>query len=118
MEKLYIVVRADLKPGLQLAQACHALREFAARHPDLDTAWYRGSNNLVVLQVANEVALKGLMETVLSETPNTCCADFREIDLGNQLTAVAFEDGARKFVSSLPLALRQRADYGSMDCAD
>lgn len=105
MEKLYIVVRNDLDPGLQIPQSGHALREFVARHPDLDLQWYRGSNNLIVLQVPDEPALKFLCER--ADALELCYADFREVDLGGELTAVAFEDKARLILGCLPLALRK-----------
>lgn len=34
MEKLYIIVRADLPAGAQVAQSCHAMRLFVHEHPD------------------------------------------------------------------------------------
>jgi peptidyl-tRNA hydrolase len=101
-EKLYIVVRADLKPGLQAAQACHALRLFSAEHPEEDRAWYEGSNNLVLLQVPDERELLALREKA-----DGCPASlFREPDLGGEATALAFGPAARKTVSNLPLLLR------------
>ena len=52
MKRLYVVVRADLAHGLQLAQACHAAREFSLAHPG-DAS----GENLVVLEAANETAV-------------------------------------------------------------
>ena len=66
MEKLYIVVRSDISPGLQAAQACHALRQFAHRHPDLDREWFQGSNNIVILQAPSLDRL-ALLEEKASE---------------------------------------------------
>ena len=57
-----------MPPGLQLAQACHALREFAAVHPEADAAWHKGPNNLVVLWFKNEPELM-LMQSGIRETP-------------------------------------------------
>lgn len=54
MEKLYVIVRADLSPGLQIAQAAHAARAFHAEHPALEAAWYAASNTLAVLSVQDE----------------------------------------------------------------
>lgn len=98
MEKLYVVVRNDLPPGLQTAQACHALREFAHRFPELDRRWFESSNNLVVLQVPTLGDLEGLVAI------GSLVAPFYEPDLGGELTAAAFGDG--RLLSSLPLALR------------
>lgn len=54
MEKLYVVVRADLSPGLQIAQACHACRAFQAEYRDLEESWYTTSNTIAVLSVPSE----------------------------------------------------------------
>lgn len=104
MEKLYVVVRNDLPPGLQVAQACHALREFVARHPGLDEQWYRGSNNLVILQVRGKADLDVLRDR--ADKLEIAYADFHEPDMGGTLTAVAFSAEAKLILSNLPLALR------------
>jgi peptidyl-tRNA hydrolase len=104
MEKLYIIVRNDLSPGLQVAQACHALREFIADHPKLDQEWHTKHKNIVVLQVSD---IRGL-----SELADDCarasvpCSRFNEPDLGGELTAIACAPEAMPMLSSLPLALR------------
>lgn len=54
MEKLYVVVRDDLPPGLQIAQAIHACRAFHADHPAVETAWHTTSNTIAVLSVPDE----------------------------------------------------------------
>ena len=61
-QKLYIITRSDLSPGLQIAQSCHALREFIEIHPEIDKAWYKDSNYLVILSVNNEFSLELLIE--------------------------------------------------------
>jgi peptidyl-tRNA hydrolase len=96
------VVRADLAPGLQAAQACHALRLFSAEHPDEDRAWYEGSNNLVLLQVPDEEALLGLNERA-NGTPRSL---FKEPDVGDEATALAIGPSGRRLISNLPLLLR------------
>lgn len=101
MERLYIVVRSDLPPGLQCAQACHALRAFVAAHPDIEQAWFEQSNNLVVLQVPNEAALHELVR----RSEGIPLALNREPDLDDQLTSVALAPSAKKLLRSLPLAL-------------
>jgi peptidyl-tRNA hydrolase len=97
MEKLYVVVRNDLAPGLQVAQVCHAVREFAHRFPELDRQWFEQSNNLVVLQVPT---LEDLEKLVVD---GGVIAPFHEPDLNGELTAAAFAAG--RTLSSLPLAL-------------
>ena len=103
--KLYAVGRADLPPGLRVAQMFHALRQFASEHPFIEADWFRNSNTIVLLEapdgealseLASRASAKGVTATEFSEP------DF--LDVG--LTALALGPDARKLVSSLPLALR------------
>lgn len=105
MNKLYLIVRADLAPGAQLAQACHALAGFALQHADAFRAWQTGTNNLVCLQCVDEPALR----RIATEATARGDRGFENIepDYGNALTAVALGEEARKFLSSLPLALKE-----------
>jgi hypothetical protein len=103
MEKIYIVVRADLPCGAQVAQACHAAFQFTLEHLELTLRWERESNNLVVLSVPNEEDLERL---TTREGPPARMTYVREPDLNNALTALAFGPEAAKYLSSLPLALR------------
>ena len=98
MKRLYVVVRADLPAGLQLAQACHATREFGLRHPEVDVG-----DNLVVLHVPGEAELRRIVDAAGEALP---VAPFFEPDLGGEMTAAAFPFSARPLVSSLPLAMR------------
>jgi hypothetical protein len=106
MEKLYVVGRADLEPGLFCAQACHGLRQFTDRHPETDREWYRGSNNLVILEVPTKEALVELAYRLArSGAPVSL---FCEPDLGGEPTSLAtYGPLAKRFTSSLPLALRR-----------
>lgn len=93
-EPLYVVVRHDLALGLQMAQACHATREFTRTKPAEPV-----SDSLIVLEasgveLAELVARAGAVRVVA----------FHEPDLGGELTAAAFGVGARKLLSCLPLA--------------
>lgn len=92
MKRLYIVVRNDIAPGLQMAQACHAAREFTLKSGE-DVG-----ENLVVLHASHAE-----LERLVTASP---CVPFHEPDLGGELTAAAFGGNARKLLSSLPLALR------------
>lgn len=105
MDRLYIVTRADLPPGAQIAQSCHALRAFVELHPELDLAWHEAGGNLVVLSVENERALERLY-THAVDVEGLAGASFCEQDYADALTAVALEGSAQKLLSSLPLALR------------
>lgn len=103
--KLYVVTRRDLRPGAQAVQACHAARQFAAEHPDLERAWFEASNTLALLAVPDEPALAQL--AARASARGLRVAAFREPDLGDALTAIALEpgDGARRLCAGLPLTL-------------
>jgi hypothetical protein len=107
MNKLYIVVSSTLSPGLQIAQACHALRQFAKVHGELDAKWHGGGNNLVCLQAIDEGSLLTMVRK--AACAGVAYAEFREPDLDGSLTAVAFAQEASSFLSSLPLALRDHS---------
>lgn len=102
MKKLYVIVRADLPPGAQLAQSCHVVSAFAVAHPELHRAWHTGGQNLVCLQVPDRRAL----EYLGNEICPAAYAAFSEPDYGGELTALAMSDDAARWLSSLPLALR------------
>lgn len=97
MKRLYVVVRADLPLGLQMAQACHAAHGFARSSPDVDVG-----ENLVVLHAKSEGEL---LRIWLNYDGHGYA--FYEPDLNNEYTAIALDGNARKLLSSLPLALRR-----------
>jgi peptidyl-tRNA hydrolase len=102
-DKLYLVTRGDLPAGQQAVQACHALRQFVEEHPEVERAWFAGSSHLALLAVADEGELARLL--VEARDRGLLAAAFREPDLGDALTAVALEPGARRLLRRLPLAL-------------
>lgn len=104
MEKLYVVLRSDLTPGQMLPQTGHGVRAFTHHHPKLDAEWHENSKNLVVLEVPDEKALIDLHKKANDNGVPACC--FQEPDLGNSVTCIALGIGAKRLVSSLPLALR------------
>jgi peptidyl-tRNA hydrolase len=104
MQKLYVVVRNDISPGLMMAQACHAVRLFAEEHPEVDKVWYRDSSNIVCLEVESEEDLLHLADRVAGVTKSI--SGFREPDLDDEITAVAFGPEAASLLSNLPLALK------------
>ena len=104
MKRLYVIVRADLAPGLQLAQSCHAVAAFGASYPEPFAAWHRGESNIVCLQARDEGHLRELLASL---DIGAQVATFCEPDLGGELTAFACDRVPRAF-SSLPLALRPR----------
>ena len=103
--KLYLVVRADLTPGAQAVQACHAMVQFQKEHPEVDREWFERSNYLGLLTVPSEADLQRLLAK--AERRGIPAAAFREPDLGDSLTAIALGpcQGARSLTRALPLAL-------------
>jgi hypothetical protein len=84
-------------------QSGHAAIDFQHQYPLDAKEWHTSSNYLVFLTVANEEELiKLISKAILTGIKHTI---FREPDLGNKITAVAFEatDAARKLTSSCPL---------------
>jgi peptidyl-tRNA hydrolase len=109
--KLYIAVRADLPPGLQMAQAVHAAFQFYDEWPCRVRNWLRRSNFLVVVSVPDEESLLALAsEAALGEGLEV--TRVVEPDLGDEHTAIAIQPGeqAQRLCASFPLALRNACD--------
>lgn len=104
MERLYVVTRKDLIPGLQLAQSVHAAVAFVHQFPELEGKWYTISNNLACLACENEEELKARLELVKAH--GLSATEFREPDLGDALTSFSVESGAKKLLRDLPVALQ------------
>ncbi len=84
----------------------HAAVEFSVSDPDTASRWHRESNFLVVVSVPDEGALEGLLRR--AEEAGVQAHPVREPDIGDELTAIAFEPGpgAKRLCAELPLALR------------
>jgi hypothetical protein len=104
IEKLYVVVRADMPAGDQLSQSCHAVAEFGVLNPERFTAWATAQRNIVILAAPSMTALSAI--AIQLERDGVQFAAFHEPDMFDELTAIAFGDEAAKSVSQLPLALR------------
>lgn len=100
---LYVVTRRDLSNGYQGVQSLHAALEFAIQYPTITASWNTHSNYLAFLSVDNEEELEMLFERALSE--RIPVVDFREPDIGNQLTAIAISPGAVSKEITAPLSL-------------
>jgi len=83
-DRLYIITRMDLKPGLRTAQACHAAIESCRR---LSWKGYPEESYVIVLGARDEKDLDYIASRA-EEKVNIAC--FTEPDLGHELTAVAF----------------------------
>jgi len=102
MDKLYIVVRSDISPGLKCAQACHAMRAFQNTHPRVEREWYETSNNIAILEAPYEELLRLIRMANSKEIP---CELFNEEDMDGALTAAAFAPKAKRLLSKCKLAL-------------
>jgi peptidyl-tRNA hydrolase len=101
------VTRKDLKPGAQIAQACHAAIAFCMEHSELQQLWYQISNYIAILAASDESDLYKLIDR--AERKGVRFSIFREPDLDNHITAIAIEpgDNGRRICSSFPLALKE-----------
>jgi hypothetical protein len=105
-DKLYLVVRSDLPLGSQGAQICHAAIDFVLSNLELTKLWRDKSNHICLLQVNNEDELHGLILKAKDRKVNY--TEFREPDMNNSLTAIAFEpsEQAKKVCSGIKLAFK------------
>lgn len=108
----YILVRGDLSPGLQAAQAAHAAFDFALKFPDSTRKWSQTSNYICILAVPDEQTL--LSYGTKAHDQGVRHVIFHDPDvpgdasgLVGSFTALAIEPGDfHRHLSSLPLALR------------
>lgn len=105
-DKLYLITRRDISPGYQGVQACHAMRQFTADHPERDIEWFKSSNYLAFLSVQNEIELMRLLVAASDHGVRTSA--FREPDVGGAITAIALEPHPKtiELCKNLQLALR------------
>lgn len=106
-DKLYLVTRRDISPGYQAVQSCHAIRQFVEDHPERDVEWFKGSNYLALLSVADEAELMRLI--VSAKDAGLRWSAFREADVRGQITAIAIEPSHKsaELCKNLPLALKE-----------
>lgn len=104
--KLYVVVRNDLQPSYQAVQAAHAGIQFQHEYPVISREWHEKSKYLVHLSARDINHLETLIQKAQLKDINVSI--FREPDIDNEITAVAFEpsDLSKKLLSNLPLALK------------
>lgn len=102
-QKLRVVTRCDLPIQIQATQACHAAIDFQHQYGEISRDWQTNSNYLVLLSTVDESALDKLIYKAHSLGIKHTV--FREPDINNEITAVAFEPSneAKKMTSSIPL---------------
>ena len=102
-EKLRVVTRRDLSLPTQAVQSAHAAIDFQHAHPLEASEWQTKSNYLALLTVANEEELYRLSDK--AETRGIKYTIFREPDINNEITAIAFEpsDASKRITSGCPL---------------
>lgn len=104
---MYVVVRNDLRPGLQAAQAVHAGFLFASEYPDETKDWHTNSQFVIVLQVPDLMCLTERFNRLPCGLPRVM---FTESDLDDESTAFAtLGIEAGNLLSDLSLALREDA---------
>lgn len=83
------------------------MAHFIFQNPELAKAWSEQSDFLALLSVRDEKALELLRHLCIQH--DILLADFREPDIGNELTAIALEpcEAAEKLTARLPLALKE-----------
>jgi peptidyl-tRNA hydrolase len=110
-EKLYIITRQDLSPGLQAAQVAHAAFMFGYEHRPLAQAWIQESNFLIILSVKNEQELKALGDE--ADKQGLPVTWFTEPDIEDELTAIAIAPSPQtvELTCKLPLALSEMVPF-------
>jgi peptidyl-tRNA hydrolase len=103
--KVYLVVRNDLSPAQQAVQVAHALQELNIKHASLVRDWHEKSNTLAFLSVSDESALETL--EFKAKLMDIEMASFREADLNDSLTAIAFGPSGDVLTKKLSLALKE-----------
>lgn len=100
-QRLYLVGRADLAPGLRAAQAGHAAFAFALEHPQAMRQW--NNNYLIMLEVEDLRSLRRFLTH--TQLAGLTTSTWHEPDLDDQLTAIAIapSEASQALCSGLPL---------------
>jgi len=91
--KMYLLVRKDLEQTYRCVQATHALVLFFQRYPELFNEWNNGY--LIFLGVQNLKALRVWAEKLSYVGKSFAC--YKELDLDEQMTAIACYDTGEVF---------------------
>ena len=88
-KRLYVIVRADIPIGYQMAQACHAAAAIGADQPKL----LKKYPTIVILNACCRHHLQFLYDEAAFNRP----VEFREPDLGDEMTAFAVFSSGEEF---------------------
>lgn len=99
-----MVTHGNLSAGYQTAQVAHVIAEYVIHHSESAAQWHSLSNSLIVLEAKDARHLSEIQEK--AKKRGLTVHEFREPDLGDEITALAFEPNSanRKLLSNLPLA--------------
>lgn len=103
-DKIYLVTHAELTVGHQITQTAHVIAELAVAHPEHFSKWHNLSQSIIVLQTPCSESLFELY--VRAQDAMLAVEAFREPDLGDEITALAFLPHADnvRFLANLSLA--------------
>lgn len=96
MQKLFVLVRSDLKGSSPAVQAGHAVAQWMLEHP---RTWE--NETLVYLNVGSMQDLQRWIDKIYYKDLDF--ATFKEPDLDNEVTAVACLTDKRNIFNNLPL---------------
>lgn len=98
------MTHAKLSSGQQTAQIAHAVADFALHRGESFANWHSTSQFIVSLQTPCTESLEALLQDAHLNGFDTVV--FREPDLDDELTAVAFvpNEAVKKYLRKLPLA--------------
>lgn len=98
------MTHTNLTVGHQITQTAHVIAELAVAHPEHFSKWHNLSQSIIVLQTPSSESLFELY--VRAQDASLTVEAFREPDLGDEITALAFLPHAEnvRFLANLPLA--------------
>lgn len=99
-----MAVSGELSAGYQVAQVAHVTADWIKANPELSDKWHATSNSIIVVETETSEALSHLLEN--AKLKGIGVTVFREPDLGDEITAIAFAPGnaTRKLLANFPLA--------------
>lgn len=102
-----MITHNELPADYQIPQAMHAAMEFSQQYKEECAMWYFHSNSVIVLAAKNDRELWEFSQKLKRE--GLKYSEFREPDIGNELTAIAIvpNERVKKLCANFPLAGRK-----------